>query len=139
MTFLTGEEPEDSDFDLPKLYEPIESFESLKDRLNMFLFHYNESIRGTGMDMVFFQDAMIHLVKVLWSYSSVTKETTGFEILFKSGVYLSVILGERSLLLAYQAVHQWRKNIFTQTYTIQQTESSVLLVKLFSFQVLRYI
>uniref|UniRef100_A0A4W6ENQ8 Dynein axonemal heavy chain 5 n=1 Tax=Lates calcarifer TaxID=8187 RepID=A0A4W6ENQ8_LATCA len=60
----TGEEPEDSDFDLPKVYEPIESFESLKDRLNMFLSHYNESIRGTGMDMVFFQDAMIHLVKV---------------------------------------------------------------------------
>uniref|UniRef100_A0A3B4UMV2 Dynein axonemal heavy chain 5 n=1 Tax=Seriola dumerili TaxID=41447 RepID=A0A3B4UMV2_SERDU len=58
------EEPEDSDFDLPKVYEPIESFESLKDRLNMFLSHYNESIRGTGMDMVFFQDAMIHLVKV---------------------------------------------------------------------------
>lgn len=62
--FHTGEEPEDSDFDLPKVYEPTESFESLKDRLNMFLSHYNESIRGTGMDMVFFQDAMIHLVKV---------------------------------------------------------------------------
>uniref|UniRef100_A0A3B4ZWX5 Dynein axonemal heavy chain 5 n=1 Tax=Stegastes partitus TaxID=144197 RepID=A0A3B4ZWX5_9TELE len=60
----TGEEPEDSDFDLPKVYEPIESFESLKERLNMFLSHYNESIRGTAMDMVFFQDAMIHLVKV---------------------------------------------------------------------------
>ncbi|KAM9353789.1 dynein axonemal heavy chain 5 isoform 2-T2 [Symphorus nematophorus] len=60
----TGEEPEDSDFDLPKVYEPVESFESLKDRLNMFLSHYNESIRGTGVDMVFFQDAMTHLVKV---------------------------------------------------------------------------
>ncbi|XP_037533193.1 dynein heavy chain 5, axonemal [Nematolebias whitei] len=60
----TGEEPEDSDFDLPKVYEPIESFESLRDRLNMFLFLYNESVRGTGMDMVFFQDAMIHLIKV---------------------------------------------------------------------------
>lgn len=43
----------------------MESFESLKDRLNMFLSHYNESIRGTSMDMVFFQDAMIHLIKVL--------------------------------------------------------------------------
>ncbi|XP_067366741.1 dynein axonemal heavy chain 5 isoform X3 [Channa argus] len=60
----TGEEPEDSDFDLPKVYEPIESFEHLKDRLNMFLSLYNENVRGTGMDMVFFQDAMIHLVKV---------------------------------------------------------------------------
>ncbi|XP_024917266.1 dynein heavy chain 5, axonemal [Cynoglossus semilaevis] len=60
----TGDEPEDTDFDLPKVYEPIETFESLKGRLNMFLSHYNESIRGTGMDMVFFQDAMIHLVKV---------------------------------------------------------------------------
>uniref|UniRef100_A0AAV2MBY1 Dynein heavy chain 5, axonemal n=1 Tax=Knipowitschia caucasica TaxID=637954 RepID=A0AAV2MBY1_KNICA len=60
----TGEEPEDSDFDLPKVYEQIESFESLKDRLNMFLTLFNESIRGTSMDMVFFQDAMIHLVKV---------------------------------------------------------------------------
>lgn len=68
MTFLPGEEPEESDFDLPKVYEPIESFESLKERLNMFLFHFNESVRGTGMDMVFFQDAMIHLIKVLYGY-----------------------------------------------------------------------
>uniref|UniRef100_A0A668AV41 Dynein axonemal heavy chain 5 n=1 Tax=Myripristis murdjan TaxID=586833 RepID=A0A668AV41_9TELE len=60
----TGEEPEDSDFDLPKVYEPIESFESLMERLNMFLSQFNENIRGTGMDMVFFRDAMIHLVKV---------------------------------------------------------------------------
>uniref|UniRef100_A0A3Q2ECE7 Dynein, axonemal, heavy chain 5 n=1 Tax=Cyprinodon variegatus TaxID=28743 RepID=A0A3Q2ECE7_CYPVA len=60
----TGEEPEDKDFDSPKVYEPIESFENLKERLNMFLYLYNENIRGAGMDMVFFQDAMIHLIKV---------------------------------------------------------------------------
>lgn len=65
VPFITGEEPEDSDFDLPKVYEPMESFESLKDRLNTFLGHYNESIRGAGMDMVFFRDAMIHLIKVV--------------------------------------------------------------------------
>ncbi|XP_067093621.1 dynein axonemal heavy chain 5 [Osmerus mordax] len=60
----TGEEPEDTDFDLPKVYEPIQSLESLTERLDMFLSQYNESIRGAGMDMVFFTDAMIHLVKV---------------------------------------------------------------------------
>lgn len=60
----TGEEPEETDFDMPKVYEPIKSFDSLMERLNMFLCHYNESIRGAGMDMVFFRDAMIHLVKV---------------------------------------------------------------------------
>ncbi|KAM4704637.1 dynein axonemal heavy chain 5 [Rhinophrynus dorsalis] len=60
----TGEEPEDADFDMPKIYEPIESFSQLKNRLNMFLQMFNESIRGAGMDMVFFKDAMVHLVKV---------------------------------------------------------------------------
>ncbi|XP_061675571.1 dynein axonemal heavy chain 5 [Syngnathoides biaculeatus] len=60
----TGEQPQDSDVDLPKVYEAVETFESLKGRLNMFLGLYNDSVRGTGMDMVFFQDAMIHLVKV---------------------------------------------------------------------------
>lgn len=64
-TFVTGEEPDNTNFDMPKVYEPIESFQSLKERLNMLLNLYNESIRGAGMDMVFFQDAMIHLIKVL--------------------------------------------------------------------------
>lgn len=67
VSFRTGEEPEQSDLDSPKVYEPMESFESLKERLNTFLSHYNESIRGTGMDMVFFQDAIVHLIKVMMS------------------------------------------------------------------------
>ncbi|MEE6522951.1 hypothetical protein FKM82_021614, partial [Ascaphus truei] len=60
----TGEEPEEAVFDMPKIYEPIESFSQLKDRLNSFLQMFNESIRGAGIDMVFFKDAMIHLIKV---------------------------------------------------------------------------
>ncbi|XP_064640332.1 dynein axonemal heavy chain 5-like isoform X2 [Lineus longissimus] len=60
----TGEEPEDTDFDMPKIYEPIESFKSLEERLLFFMAQYNEAIRGANMDLVFFEDAMIHLVKI---------------------------------------------------------------------------
>ncbi|XP_008567303.1 PREDICTED: dynein heavy chain 5, axonemal, partial [Galeopterus variegatus] len=59
----TGETSEEADVEMPKIYEPIESFNHLKERLNMFLQLYNENIRGTGMEMVFFTDAMVHLVK----------------------------------------------------------------------------
>ncbi|KAF0871450.1 DYH5 protein, partial [Crocuta crocuta] len=60
----TGETSEEADAEMPKIYEPIESFHHLKERLNMFLQLYNESVRGTGMDLVFFDDAMVHLVKI---------------------------------------------------------------------------
>ncbi|KAM9637240.1 dynein axonemal heavy chain 5 [Morphnus guianensis] len=60
----TGEKSEEVNLDIPKIYEPIYSFHQLRNRLNMFLQTYNENIRGTGMDLVFFDDAMIHLVKI---------------------------------------------------------------------------
>ncbi|TPP55936.1 Dynein axonemal heavy chain 5 [Fasciola gigantica] len=60
----TGDEPEDTDLEAPKVYEPIQSFEQLKDRLNMFMQTYNETVRGSKLDLVFFKDAMTHLVKI---------------------------------------------------------------------------
>lgn len=60
----TGEEGEDADMELPKVYEPVNSHEILRERLVMFLAQFNEMVRGSGMDLVFFPDAMLHLVKI---------------------------------------------------------------------------
>ena len=49
---------------LPVLISQIPSIEGLRKRLNMFMEQYNELIRGGSLDLVFFKDAMIHLVKV---------------------------------------------------------------------------
>jgi dynein heavy chain len=60
----TGEEGEDTDFDSPKVYEPLSSLQQLSDRLEMYQQQYNESVRGAKMDLVFFKDAMTNLVKI---------------------------------------------------------------------------
>ncbi|XP_043563465.1 dynein axonemal heavy chain 5-like [Chiloscyllium plagiosum] len=60
----TGEEPEDTEYEMPKVYEAIESLDMLKERLNLFMFLYNETVRGGHLDLVFFEDAMIHLAKI---------------------------------------------------------------------------
>ncbi|XP_072925763.1 dynein axonemal heavy chain 5-like [Hemitrygon akajei] len=61
---VTGEEPEDTEYEMPKVYEAIENLEILKERLNLFMFLYNETVRGGHLDLVFFEDAIIHLVKI---------------------------------------------------------------------------
>lgn len=71
----TGEEGEDADMELPKVYEPVSNFNELRERLDMFLAQFNEMVRGAGMDLVFFPDAMLHLVKVSHCYLNHTKNS----------------------------------------------------------------
>ncbi|VDM30983.1 unnamed protein product [Hydatigera taeniaeformis] len=60
----TGDEPEDFVFEAPKIYEPVAGIEVLADRLIHFETAYNETTRGAKLDLVFFADAVIHLVKI---------------------------------------------------------------------------
>ncbi|XP_050432698.1 dynein axonemal heavy chain 5 [Adelges cooleyi] len=60
----TGEEGEEADMELPKVYEPVMEEAQLRERLEMFLSQFNEMVRGVGMDLVFFPDAIFHLVKI---------------------------------------------------------------------------
>ena len=42
----------------------VEDLKMLNQKLKMFMVQYNETVRGGSMDMVFFKDAMVHLIKV---------------------------------------------------------------------------
>uniref|UniRef100_A0A9L0SSP7 Dynein axonemal heavy chain 8 n=1 Tax=Equus caballus TaxID=9796 RepID=A0A9L0SSP7_HORSE len=60
----TGDEPEDTTFEVPKIYEMIPSFDFLSEKLQFYQRQFNEIIRGTTLDLVFFKDAMTHLIKI---------------------------------------------------------------------------
>ena len=48
----------------PKVYEPMDTFVPVIQRLTTFQDQYNDIIRGAGMDLVFFPDAIINLIKI---------------------------------------------------------------------------
>ena len=45
----------------------IDTYDSLNDRLLQFMQQFNDTVRGAHMDLVFFKDAMVHLIKVITS------------------------------------------------------------------------
>ncbi|BFZ18283.1 hypothetical protein BsWGS_21321 [Bradybaena similaris] len=54
----------DEEVEVPKVYEMVEDYEVLRARLQVFMRDYNEQVRGSKLDLVFFKDAMIHLMKI---------------------------------------------------------------------------
>lgn len=61
---LTGEEAEDAGV-METAYELVTDMTVLESRLKQLLAHYNESVRGASMDLVFFRDAVIHIIRVI--------------------------------------------------------------------------
>ena len=80
-----SEEPEDEneevDDTVPTVYEPIRSFAHLHQRLVVFLKEYNEVHRKTKMDLVLFEFAMYHLMRI----SRIIKNDRGNALLIGVG------------------------------------------------------
>ncbi|XP_015430178.1 PREDICTED: dynein heavy chain 8, axonemal [Dufourea novaeangliae] len=60
----TGDEPDDFVFEAPKIYEEMPSYEAVITKVRQNMEQFNEYIRGLHLDLVFFHDALVHLIRI---------------------------------------------------------------------------
>ncbi|XP_024940596.1 dynein heavy chain 8, axonemal [Cephus cinctus] len=60
----TGDEPDDYVIEAPKIYEEIPNYQVVIAKVHQNMEQFNEYIRGMHLDLVFFHDALVHLIRI---------------------------------------------------------------------------
>ncbi|XP_059171726.1 dynein axonemal heavy chain 8-like [Physella acuta] len=102
---------EDAGIIIPKVYEMVEDYSVLQKRLLSFMKDYNDQIRGSNLELVFFKDAMIHLMKI----SRIIRTPRGAALLVGVGGSGKQSLTKLATFVANYHVHQI---VITKTYNV---------------------
>lgn len=108
----TGDEEGDFTSEAPKFYEEIPPMDLLKIKLKQLMSQFNEMIRGCALDLVFFNDCMVHLIII----SRIIRTPRGNALLVGVGGS-----GKQSLtrLASFIAGYQFYQITITRSYNTQ--------------------